>query len=348
MKNHRFATQKFGCSLFALLTSVAVYAQAGNLSGLQFENTGTDVFITGYTGSATVLELPEQIEGAFVTEISASAFRNNVTLQRIRLPRQLLFIRESAFQGCTALTAMTIPGSVLEVNAHAFADCINLRALTLEEGVIDLFPSSFRNTGLTRLVIPSTIERIEMSAFAGTPRSLEFYFLADSPDTIQANALGDPAGAFFFEGALGFQSPVWTYAAGESVATTNLGERTNAKQWLLTEHLGAAPLWLGEMTAPRPLFASYALNIDPLGGFRPELRIEPDGRLIVRYFAGRSDANYSARFSDSLEGFSADEVAFSGLDGGGFQEASVASPGARQFFQIEVRERQSGQIRSLP
>jgi len=338
MKIPRISGLWQGC-VFGLAAGATLPANAARLGDLVYDNIGTEIVITGYTGSEAELTIPDTIDGLLVTEIDVAAFAGNQTLTRVELPKDLLFIRNRAFQGCTALTAMTIPGGVFEINDQAFEDCVNLSSLTIEDGVVFLFPSSFRNTAIDLLVVPASVDSIEQSAFAGTPFSLECYFRGDAPSLLETGGLGDPSGVFFFDGAAGFDAPSWEYAAGESVAAASLGELTNAKAWVLDEYEQAARLLRDDRAAPRPIFASYALAIDPQSGFAPETRIDPDGAFTIRYFAGRSDAEYEPLFSTGLESFSGEGVTVSPPDADGFREATSAGGGSRQFARIQVRER---------
>ena len=59
--------------------------------------------ITGYSGTAANLIVPDKLDGYTVTRIGDSAFRGN-----------------------SALTAVKLPDSVTRIDSYAFADCTNL------------------------------------------------------------------------------------------------------------------------------------------------------------------------------------------------------------------------------
>lgn len=73
------------------------------------------VTITNYTGSATTVSIPSEIEGKPVTRVERYSFEN-----------------------CYELEKVTIPNSVTEIGSRAFFDCSNLKNITIPESVIDI------------------------------------------------------------------------------------------------------------------------------------------------------------------------------------------------------------------
>ncbi len=75
-----------------------------------------DVYITGYKGSQTDIDIPSTLGGKTVAALSGDVFKNNITLKSITLPETLYIIGSGAFDGCTSLTDITIlnPHAVLE------------------------------------------------------------------------------------------------------------------------------------------------------------------------------------------------------------------------------------------
>ncbi|MBR2824439.1 MAG: leucine-rich repeat protein [Clostridia bacterium] len=69
--------------------------------------TGTDnVMIESYSGTATALTIPSEIEGYTVTEVGESAFENKAIVS-ISLPNSITVIRKRAFAGCDQLSQMS-------------------------------------------------------------------------------------------------------------------------------------------------------------------------------------------------------------------------------------------------
>lgn len=184
-------------------------------------NIGDSAF-SGCT-ALTAITLPEKL-----SSISGSAFSGCTSLAAITLPEELSSIGGGAFSGCTALTEVTIPASVTDmyrdsfddgvkitiapgnevysidadgvlyeyddyqkmtmvmkvpadiqgtyevsttvggIGPGAFLDCTGMTAVVIPENVTRIEESAFQNcTGLTEVVIPAGVTRIEDSAFSG-------------------------------------------------------------------------------------------------------------------------------------------------------------------------------------
>jgi uncharacterized protein YjdB len=115
--------------------------------GLEYEATDDGITITGYTGEATEVVIPSEIDGKSVTSIGASAFSECESLTAVTLPEGLLSIESGAFKDCTGLTSINIPKSVTSISqtrtgyepyipstGNAFAGCSNLTNITVDEG----------------------------------------------------------------------------------------------------------------------------------------------------------------------------------------------------------------------
>ena len=148
--------------------------------------------ITGYSGNATALYIPGEIDGhevvaigdrAFenrtdlrtvmipdsVTEMGGYAFNNCTNLSNVTLSKNLESMGSSAFGNCDGLTQIEIPKS-LDVGGDyysgAFADCANLKKVTFERGTTKIASSLFCGcTGIEKIDIPDTVKVIQVCAF---------------------------------------------------------------------------------------------------------------------------------------------------------------------------------------
>lgn len=82
--------------------------------------------ITGYTGSASVLTVPDTLGGYPVTAIGAAAFKNCTALTELILPEGVTEIRRNAFEGCVALAGVQFPESLRRIDDYAFKACPSL------------------------------------------------------------------------------------------------------------------------------------------------------------------------------------------------------------------------------
>ena len=152
--------------------------------------------ITGYSGNATALYIPDEIDGhevvaigdrAFenrtdlrtvmipdsVTEIGSCAFNNCTNLSNVTLSQNLKYMKGRAFGSCEKITKIEIPkslewcGSTL-YDYGPFGDCTGLKTVIFENGTTEISSHLFEKcTGLEEINIPDSVTEIEDSAFSG-------------------------------------------------------------------------------------------------------------------------------------------------------------------------------------
>ncbi|MBE5815400.1 MAG: leucine-rich repeat domain-containing protein [Clostridiales bacterium] len=93
-----------------------------------------------------------------VKRLQYECFRNCTALESFTLPADITKIEGSLLRGCTALTSFEIPAGVTEIEGYAFADCTGLTSLTIPEGVVNIGENLVNGSGITELVLPSTVE----------------------------------------------------------------------------------------------------------------------------------------------------------------------------------------------
>lgn len=75
--------------------------------------------ITGYSGTESVLSVPNTLSGYSVFAIGNGAFRNNKYLTSITIPEGVCEIRADAFNSCTALSKISLPSTILRFGENA-------------------------------------------------------------------------------------------------------------------------------------------------------------------------------------------------------------------------------------
>ena len=144
-----------------------------------------EAMITGYTGSATDIEIPEKIKmsqtvtangnvavhweyEATVTGIGNSAFENKSSLKSVTIPDSVQYIadgyssqwvdRMGAFLNCCGLEHISIGNSVTNIGAYAFAGCGELTSVTLPSNLKRIGGGAFLECHrLTSVVIPASV-----------------------------------------------------------------------------------------------------------------------------------------------------------------------------------------------
>jgi len=130
---------------------------------------GSNVTITGYTGTGGVVTIPVTIIDQPVINIGVGAFSNCVNLIGIYIPIGIASIEDSAFQDCTNLTIATISPSISRIGKNAFSACTSLNDIRLNTDyftIADIGESAFSQCrSLTRVRFTNGSINIGDSAF---------------------------------------------------------------------------------------------------------------------------------------------------------------------------------------
>lgn len=112
---------------------LTVYAKWTEVdSAIYFSHKGSVLSgITEQGGKATVLTLPEELDGVKITEVAAGLFENNKNLTKVTVPMGYTTLGERAFKGCTALGSVSLANSVVNIGAEAFSGCTAIQSLQL-------------------------------------------------------------------------------------------------------------------------------------------------------------------------------------------------------------------------
>jgi hypothetical protein len=147
--------------------------------------------ITGYRGTATVVEIPATINGQAVVAIGRSAFAasglTSVTipygvtsigdwaftisarLASVMIPSSVTAIGRGAFAG-SRLTSVTIPNGVTSIGGFAFANCDSITSVSVSDSVTTVGENAFASCRrLITLTIGSGVASIGARAFQECP-----------------------------------------------------------------------------------------------------------------------------------------------------------------------------------
>ena len=122
---------------------------------------GVNATITGYTGSAASLTLPEELDGYTVQAVG-----------------------DNAFSGCLTLTSVEIPESVEKIGNYAFDNCVNLKTVTLHNGLVTAGREFMRGTGVTEITLPESLTSADNAL--GGAQDLKKVIFADGAKTVPA------------------------------------------------------------------------------------------------------------------------------------------------------------------
>ena len=80
-------------------------------------------------------------------------------LTEITIPEGITEIGKSSFSDCKFLTNIKLPDTLEKIDYEAFSGCEKLSQITLNQGLKEIGSSTFNNTAITDITIPSTVER---------------------------------------------------------------------------------------------------------------------------------------------------------------------------------------------
>ena len=204
--------------LFSNASNVTVYYRAGstgwgdtyagrptavwvdpNAQDYTYQQTGSTITITKYTGSASSVVIPDTIFGFPVTVIGDYAFYKLTNLTEVVVPNTVSRLGWYSFAYCTNMTNVAIGDHVANIDDNAFAGCLRLPSVVIPNSVTNIGMWTFQScTALTNINIPKSVTSIGAWAFKNCV-SLANINIANSVLAIGIHA---------FEGCIGLKTIV--------------------------------------------------------------------------------------------------------------------------------------------
>lgn len=147
------------------------------------ELSGGTIAVTGYSGSATALNIPGTIDGKSVTQIgndSESGVFPSASFTSVTVPSGVKRICGRAFLNCASLSSVSLPASLKYINYATFEGCTSLTSVTLPSSLLSLGEGAFRRSHITKIVIPRYMTYIGPEAFAGCSNLTKCTVLSDT------------------------------------------------------------------------------------------------------------------------------------------------------------------------
>lgn len=119
-------------ALTSIVMTIPASAKTLNYGDFVYEINGSEVTIVRYNGTDSYVEVPNMIDGRYVTVIGSGAFRKwedgfsnsgNEYMEEIKLPNHLKEIEEDAFYDCELLKSIVFPSSLEKIGYEAFQRC---------------------------------------------------------------------------------------------------------------------------------------------------------------------------------------------------------------------------------
>lgn len=138
--------------------------------------------ISGYTGNATTIEIPEFLDDCRVISISDYAFSDCDFLTHVAIPDSVTSIGDGAFYHCSSLTNVAIASSVTSIGNEAFAYCDALTSITLPNGIKVIGNEAFACcNSLTSIYLPNSIATLGANPFRYCAKLTEIRIAPDHP-----------------------------------------------------------------------------------------------------------------------------------------------------------------------
>ncbi len=174
-----------------LISTFICVSLIASLIGIPVSATGsewtidTKGYVTGYSGTESVLTVPDTILGITVTGIGASAFEKNTRITEITLPETCTYIDSYAFKNCSNLNTINAPG-VTTVRIESFWRCRKLDYVNMPK-LNKLSKNCFQACGQLNNLPVENFTLIPQYAFSGCeftnitfPNVTEIYYNAFS------------------------------------------------------------------------------------------------------------------------------------------------------------------------
>ncbi|MBC8561354.1 leucine-rich repeat protein [Jutongia huaianensis] len=165
----------------------SAFAECTNLSSVVLSENLVDLGRAAFSEIAlTAIEIPKSLETAHVSfdngrDCSDGPFENCEKLKIVTFEKGTTHIAQFLFAGCTGLETISVPNTVTTIERYAFRKCVNLKRVELADTIISIATGAFADcTVLSDINMPKSLKDIGEIAFRNTaitsveiPKSLE-------------------------------------------------------------------------------------------------------------------------------------------------------------------------------
>lgn len=132
-----------------IVVSIPLGAKADTYGDFLYTNSGTNITITSYTGTAANVSIPDTIDFLPVTTIGPYAFDSRTNMTDLVIPGSVNSVKYQAFSSCSRLTNLVLEEGMNGLDAPAFDGCAALRTVALPASAVNAHPLAF--TGCSNL-----------------------------------------------------------------------------------------------------------------------------------------------------------------------------------------------------
>jgi hypothetical protein len=133
---------------------------------LKLDSESNTFSVSEYSGTDTVVTVPDEYGGYRITSIGSFAFANS-SVESITLGENITKIESNAFLNCTSLSQVNLPSSLMYIGESSFSGTTSLFSLNLSEtSIISVEEKAFLNSSVEEISLPYTCQSIDSDAFA--------------------------------------------------------------------------------------------------------------------------------------------------------------------------------------
>ena len=132
--------------------------------------------LCGYRGCEADVEIPTEIAGIPITEITKSVFSENarremskqcIAFKELFIPFGIKKLDNGAFAGCRSLKRISIPEGITRITNGIFMDCSSLEEVILPDSITTIGFNAFEGcSSLKSILLPKSVKIIENGAFS--------------------------------------------------------------------------------------------------------------------------------------------------------------------------------------
>lgn len=104
-----------------------------------------------------------RVSGSKLTQVGTGVFSGCTNLTTATV--SAFAVPGSLFSGCSSLASVTMTDAVGSIGENAFEDCTALTTIEIPDSVTEIGSMAFARSGLTSVILPKGVERIESGAF---------------------------------------------------------------------------------------------------------------------------------------------------------------------------------------
>lgn len=103
------------------------------------------IAVTGYSGTATDIFIPAQIDGKNVLKLGDGLFQGKTGINSVSLDEGIKVIGKNAFAGATNLLCIVTPKTLVEIGENAFSGCSAFNSVVLYSAVTTIGENAFED-----------------------------------------------------------------------------------------------------------------------------------------------------------------------------------------------------------